>query len=192
MATKRIAVLTGSRSEYDLLRSLLRAINEHPDLTLQLFVTGCHLGPSFGDLLSDVEADGFEVRRRIPLAIEAGNAVEEACYVTDAMAKIACNLAIDEPDMLLIYGHSPVALAGAAAAVMCRVVLVHYSPLNTDGRWLQEKLRPAIVGLADMHITPSKALAAVYEMRRQGAPIHCGDLSKPDAGKEIAEILADA
>ncbi|MHC4609779.1 MAG: UDP-N-acetylglucosamine 2-epimerase (hydrolyzing), partial [Planctomycetota bacterium] len=45
---RRVAVVTGTRAEYGLLRSTLQAIDRHRRLELQLAVTGMHLLESFG------------------------------------------------------------------------------------------------------------------------------------------------
>jgi len=42
---RKVCVVTGSRAEYGLLRGLMQSILAHPDLTLQVVVTGMHLAP---------------------------------------------------------------------------------------------------------------------------------------------------
>ena len=45
---RRIAVVTGTRAEFGLLGSTLRALRDHPKAQLQLVVTGMHLLNKFG------------------------------------------------------------------------------------------------------------------------------------------------
>ena len=49
----RVAVITGTRAEYGLLRSTMEAVRAHPKLRLQVVVTGMHLLMGLGDLLID-------------------------------------------------------------------------------------------------------------------------------------------
>jgi len=46
--SRKICVVTGTRAEFGLLRWLMEAINNHPELTLQVVATGMHLAPGFG------------------------------------------------------------------------------------------------------------------------------------------------
>lgn len=45
---KRIGIMTGTRAEYGLLKSLMQEINKDNDLELYLIVSGMHLSPEFG------------------------------------------------------------------------------------------------------------------------------------------------
>ena len=55
---RTIAVLTGTRADYGLLRGLLREIEAHAELELQLIVTGTHLSEAFGRTASEIERYG--------------------------------------------------------------------------------------------------------------------------------------
>ena len=46
---KKISVLTGTRAEYHLMYPVLKKIVEHPDLELDLIVTGAHLSAKYGN-----------------------------------------------------------------------------------------------------------------------------------------------
>ena len=56
---KNILAVTGIRSDYDILSSVLSAINAHPDLTLGVVVTGAHLSENYGLTKTQIENDGF-------------------------------------------------------------------------------------------------------------------------------------
>ena len=57
MKTKKICVITGSRSEFWLLRGLIKEINLKKEFELQLIVTGSHLSPEFGMTINNIEDD---------------------------------------------------------------------------------------------------------------------------------------
>ena len=42
---RKIAVITGSRADFGLLRSTIDAIDSHPDLDLQVIAAGAHVLP---------------------------------------------------------------------------------------------------------------------------------------------------
>jgi UDP-N-acetylglucosamine 2-epimerase len=66
---KKIAVITGARSDYGLLRPVLRRILQRPDLQLQLIVTGMHLSPGFGLTVQMIEADGIPIAQRVDMLL---------------------------------------------------------------------------------------------------------------------------
>jgi GDP/UDP-N,N'-diacetylbacillosamine 2-epimerase (hydrolysing) len=45
----------------------MQGIKEHPDLTLQLIVTGMHLSEDFGMTVDEIENDGFKVDFKVEL-----------------------------------------------------------------------------------------------------------------------------
>ena len=58
---KKIAVVTGARSEYGLLRWVIDEIHHATELQLQLIVTGGHLSPEQGLTYRCIEEDGYDV-----------------------------------------------------------------------------------------------------------------------------------
>ena len=58
---KKIAVVTGARSEYGLLRWVIDEIHHATELQLQLIVTGGHLSPEQGLTYRCIEEDGYVV-----------------------------------------------------------------------------------------------------------------------------------
>ena len=61
MISRRVLVVTGSRSEFGLLRSTLDALHAHPDTTCSLVVAGSHLigpNPTVHEVESRYSVDG--------------------------------------------------------------------------------------------------------------------------------------
>ena len=55
---RRICFVTGTRAEFGLMQSTLRAIQESPRLTLQLIATGMHCDPAHGGGVKSIRAAG--------------------------------------------------------------------------------------------------------------------------------------
>jgi GDP/UDP-N,N'-diacetylbacillosamine 2-epimerase (hydrolysing) len=56
--TKRLVLaVTGIRSEYDIMSSVFTAIDEHPDLELQIIVSGAHLSEVHGFTIQEIRKD---------------------------------------------------------------------------------------------------------------------------------------
>ena len=56
--SRRVCVVTGSRAEYGLLFWLMKEIEAHSELELQVIATGMHLSPEFGLTVQEIEKDG--------------------------------------------------------------------------------------------------------------------------------------
>jgi UDP-N-acetylglucosamine 2-epimerase len=63
--TRVIGVVTTSRAEYGILRSVLRRITDDADLRLLLYVGGSHLSPEFGMTVGEIERDNFRITERV-------------------------------------------------------------------------------------------------------------------------------
>ena len=67
---RRIAVFTGSRAEYGLMRHLIAGIAAEPSLSLQLIVSGSHLSANHGGTITEIEADGHSAAALVPLSLD--------------------------------------------------------------------------------------------------------------------------
>ena len=65
-----IAVVTGTRAEYGLLRPVLQKLAARQDAKLALLVTGAHLSRRHGATVNEIEADGMPIAARIPILFE--------------------------------------------------------------------------------------------------------------------------
>ena len=54
---KKICVITGSRSEYGLLKNIIQKIKDSKKLQLQLIVTGSHLSKEFGRTIDFIKKE---------------------------------------------------------------------------------------------------------------------------------------
>ena len=67
---RKICVVIGSRSNYSSIKSGMRAIQEHPELQLQVVAGASAILDRYGAVVDLVEEDGFEIDARIFMLIE--------------------------------------------------------------------------------------------------------------------------
>ena len=67
---RKICVLVTARPSYSRIKSALKAIQEHPDLELQLVVAGSALLDRYGRVVKLIEEDGFEIARKVYIIME--------------------------------------------------------------------------------------------------------------------------
>ncbi len=61
---KKVCIVTGSRSEYGVLKGLMNLIKNSDFLDLQVVVTGAHLSPEFGNTFELISKDGFFIDKK--------------------------------------------------------------------------------------------------------------------------------
>ena len=62
---RKICVVVASRANYGRVKYVMKAIQNHPDLELQLVVGASVLLDRFGNALGVIEKDGFTPHRKI-------------------------------------------------------------------------------------------------------------------------------
>ena len=85
---RKILYITGSRSEYDLNFSTLKAIATHPELELQLVVANLHLSSEYGFSVKEIEKDGFKIDAKIANYINSDNAYSRTKAVATELNRL--------------------------------------------------------------------------------------------------------
>lgn len=153
---RKICVITGSRADYGLLRSVMTKVNHEPNLTLQVIATGSHLSPAFGFTYKEIEKDGFEIDRKI----ECLSGTDDAIGITTAIANTlqGCALALQElaPDIVLILGDRFEIFAAATSALIAGIPIAHiHGGESTIGAY-DEAFRHSITKMAHIHFVATR------------------------------------
>ena len=159
MATRKICVVTGSRSEYGLLSVVLEEIKKEPSFTLQIIATGMHLSPKFGLTYMAIEADGFTIDAKVDMQL----ADDTAAGVTRSLGLgvIGFADALDRlrPDLLLLLGDRYEILAAAQAGLIARIPIAHIAGGDTTEGAFDEAIRHSITKMAHLHFVTNEAAA---------------------------------
>ena len=187
---RRIAVVTGTRAEYGLLESSMRAIAAHPRLELQFIVTGIHLLRHFGHTIDQIRADGWTINAAIPMQRGDDQPADQAAGLGRGVAGIARFLVENHTDVVLVLGDRIEAMAGALAAVTTGRVLAHIHGGDVALGDFDESLRHAITKLAHVHFTATKdATRRVIRMGERPECVHCVGAPGLDRLREIVSKM---
>jgi len=175
---RRVAVVTGTRAEYGLLRSTMEAIERRGDLALQVVVTGMHLLPKFGRTADEIRSDGFRVHARIPMQRGDDRPIDQAAGLARGVQGIARFLLRARTDIVVVLGDRIEALAGALAGVTTGKLVAHIHGGDRAPGDFDDSLRHAISKLAHLHLTATEAASrrlirmgeAPERVHRVGAP----------------------
>lgn len=170
---RRICVVTGSRAEYGLLYWILHDLRADLDMELQLVVTGMHLAPEFGMTVREIEADGFEISRRVEmlLASDTPGGVAKSMGLgviglSDALEQLA-------PDLVLMLGDRYEILAAAGACLLHRVPVAHIAGGDTSEGAIDESIRHAVTKMSHVHfVTNEQSAQRVRQLGEDPLRIH--------------------
>lgn len=145
-------MFTGSRSDYGLLRPLLRGIQAEPALKLQLLVSGAHLQPEYGDTWREISADGFEIDATVPMPLDEDTPVGLTRAMGTELSGLAVALHDLQPDLLVVLGDRYEMLAVVVAALLASVPVAHlHGGERTEGA-IDEGVRHAVTKMAHLHL----------------------------------------
>ena len=99
---KKLAVLTGTRADFGLLAPIIKKLRTFPDLDVRLAVTGAHLSPEFGLTVSEIEAEGIPVDRKIEILLSSDTPSAISKSMGLAMIGFGDYFQDSTPDALLV------------------------------------------------------------------------------------------
>jgi UDP-hydrolysing UDP-N-acetyl-D-glucosamine 2-epimerase len=185
---RTIAVVTGSRADYGLLKPVIRALEEREDASVQVRRTGAHyLGTS---------STGVEVEADFPSSTEVVMPrPDSAGRIADAVALIAGMTAFvhqfqeDPPDVVLVLGDRIEAFAAAAAASVAGIRAAHMHGGDRAEGIADEAMRHAITKLAHIHLPATEESAQrIIRMGEDPDRVHIVGSPAIDGLRDIAPL----
>jgi len=173
VARRRICVVTGSRAEYGLLQPVLSALRDDPRFELQLVVTGMHLSPEFGNTVSVIENNGFEIADKIESLISGDTPAAIAKSVGLGVIGFADAFKRLQPEWLLLLGDRFEVFAAAQTALVMTVPIAHIAGGDTTEGAFDEAIRHGISKMAQLHFaTNEQAAQRLRQLGEDPAMIH--------------------
>lgn len=154
--SRKICLATGTRAEYGLLYWLMREIQDDPDLTLQIIVTGMHLSPEFGSTYKIIEDDGFTISAKVEMLLSGDTPVSVAKSIGVGIIGFADALERLKPDILVVLGDRTEMLAIAQTALILRIPLAHIHGGETTEGAIDEAIRHSITKMSHLHFVAAK------------------------------------
>lgn len=145
-----ICYITGTRADYGLMSSTLRAIASDARLSLSVLVTGMHLSEKFGETWSEIVADGLTIHSKISVPVETSSGSSMARSIGIMLQGFVEAFEMKRPDVVLLLGDRGEMLAGALAAIHLNIPVVHIHGGERSGT-VDEPVRHAISKLSHWH-----------------------------------------
>ena len=174
----RIAVVSGSRADYGLLYSVMRAIHNEPCLDLQTVVTGMHLSPEFGNTYKILISDGFVIDASVECVLSSDSGVGTAKSMGLGVIGFADALRSLAPDLLLVLGDRFEIFAAVQTALILNIPVAHIAGGDTTEGAFDESLRHSITKMAHLHFATNEQAAGRIKQMGEN-PQHVFNVGSP-------------
>jgi UDP-hydrolysing UDP-N-acetyl-D-glucosamine 2-epimerase len=185
LTRRKVCVVVTARPSYSRIKTALNAIQEHPDLELQLVVAASALLERYGSATRYVEDDGFKIAARVYMVLEGENLA--AMAKTTGLGLLELSTVFDNlrPDVVVTIADRYETLATAVAASYMNIPVAHVQGGEVTGS-IDEKVRHAVTKLADLHFVSSqKAADRVIRMGEDPATVFVTGCPSIDLAAEI-------
>ena len=165
---RKICVVINSRANYGRIKSVMGAIQEHPDLELKTIVGASALLYRFGHAVDVIRKDGFEPAARVYSIVEGENPTTMAKSTGMAIMDLSTQFENLRPDVVLTVADRFETIATAIAASYMNIPVAHTQGGEVTGS-IDESVRHAVTKLAHVHF-PATEQAADYLLRMGEEP----------------------
>jgi len=173
MSRRSIAVVTGSRADYGLLRWIMEEIRACPEFELRVIATGMHFASDLGATHTAIEADGFTIDARVDMLL-VGDSPETMTRSVGVGVMGFCEAyGRLRPDLVVVLGDRFEIFAAASAAMLLRVPIAHIHGGETTEGAIDESIRHAITKMAHLHFAAAEPYARrIVQMGESPARVH--------------------
>jgi UDP-hydrolysing UDP-N-acetyl-D-glucosamine 2-epimerase len=140
------------------MKSVMKAVAEHPYLELQIILGGGAVLPKYGDLTEKIKMDGFKLDRIIHFLIEGENLVTMTQSAGLAIMEMARAFYDLDPDIVVVIADRFESLSIAMAACYMNITVAHFEGGEVSGS-IDESIRHAVTKLSHIHFPANRSAA---------------------------------
>ncbi|WP_396161739.1 UDP-N-acetylglucosamine 2-epimerase [Flavobacterium sp.] len=152
---KKICVFVGSRANYSSIKSVMMAVQNHPQLQLQLIIGSSAVLDRFGKVEDLIIKDGFTPNFNFYNIVEGENPVTMA--KSTGLGLIECSMIFNnlKPDYLVVVGDRFEMMSVTIAAAYMNIRIAHTMGGEVTGT-IDESIRHAITKFAHVHFAANE------------------------------------
>lgn len=186
MRKRKILGITGIRSEYDIMSSVFRAIQEHPSLDLGLVVTGAHLSQAYGCTVEQIRRDRFPIVEEIESLINGDGLASRVKGLAIQMQGLVQTVVRERPDMLIVLGDREEAMTTALVGAYLNIAVAHIAGGDRVVGNVDDQVRHAVTKLSHLHfVTNKESYDRIIRLGEQPFRVH--DTGNPGLDRLVQE-----
>lgn len=188
---RHVLFVTGSRAEYDILRSVIAAVDSTDGLRASVVVTGAHLAPLYGHTVDLIEADEVAIATRLETLLNTDTPSGRVKSAALQLSGLVDVLMMQRPDFLVAPMDREEAITTALAGAYVGIPVVHIGGGDTadDGN-IDNSVRDAVTKLSHLHmVTTERSAERVRRLGEQPWRVHV--VGAPGLDRFVAEPKLD-
>ena len=187
---KKICVFVGSRANYSSIKSVMKAVQNHPKLELQLIIGSSAVLDRFGKVEDLIIKDGFTPNFNFYNIVEGENPVTMA--KSTGLGLIECSMIFNnlKPDYLVVVGDRFEMMSVTIAAAYMNIRIAHTMGGEVTGT-IDESIRHAITKFAHVHFAASED-AKERILKLGELPEHVYNVGCPRMDLVLSELKNDS
>lgn len=187
MFKRKVCVVVTARPSYSRIKTVLTAIEAHPDLELQLVVAASALLDRYGNTIEMIREDGFTIAAQVYMVLEGENLATMAKSTGLGLLELATVFDNLRPDVVVTIADRYETIATATAAAYMNIPVAHVQGGEVTGS-IDEKVRHAVTKLSDLHfVSTDEARRRVIQMGEEPANVYVTGCPSIDIAKEVLE-----
>jgi len=147
---KKICVITGYRSDYTKLKSVLKELQKEPNIQLQIVAFGAHMSNDSGNSVDKILEDGFSVEYTCSANVEGDSPFNMSKSIGLSVIELTSALEKLNPDVVMLVGDRYEILGAAVCASVANLPIAHIQGGELSGT-IDETIRHAITKLSHIH-----------------------------------------
>ncbi|SIR05210.1 UDP-N-acetylglucosamine 2-epimerase/UDP-N-acetyl-D-glucosamine 2-epimerase, UDP-hydrolysing,TIGR03568 [Alkalispirochaeta americana] len=184
---KKICIFIGSRANYSSIKAVMRAIQKHPELELQVVAGASAVLDRYGSVINLIEQDGFSVVARVHMLIEGETPTTMAKSTGLGLIELPTIFESIKPDIVLTVGDRFETMATTLAAAYMNIPIAHTMGGEVSGT-IDESIRHAITKFAHIHFPASRdAYERIVKLGEPEPSVHLVGCPRMDL---VAEMLS--
>lgn len=184
---RKICVVIGSRANYSSIKSAMRAIQQHPDLELQVVVGASAVLDRYGSVVDVIERDGFKPLARVFMLVEGETPSTMAKSTGLGLLELPTIFDQLQPDIVLTIGDRFETMATTLAAAYMNIPLAHTMGGEVTGT-IDESIRHAVTKFAHIHFPAcSDARERIVKLGERPEDVYLVGCPRIDLVAEILE-----
>jgi UDP-hydrolysing UDP-N-acetyl-D-glucosamine 2-epimerase len=184
---RKVCVYIGSRANYSSIKSAMIAIDNHPNLELQVIVGASAVLDRYGAVVDLIEKDGFFVDAKLHTLIEGETPATMAKSTGLGLLELPGLFERLKPDIVFTVGDRFETMSTTLASAYMNIAVAHSMGGEVSGT-IDESIRHAVTKFAHIHLPASKD--AFDRIRKLGEPIdsiHLVGCPRIDLVKQIID-----
>jgi UDP-hydrolysing UDP-N-acetyl-D-glucosamine 2-epimerase len=183
---RKVCIVVTARPSYARIKTVIAAVDAHPELELQLVVAASALLERYGGAVDVMRQDGFEPDALVYMVLEGENTVTMAKSTGLGLVELATVFDNLRPDLVVTVADRYETLATATAASYMNLPTVHVQGGEVTGS-IDEKVRHAVTKLSDLHLVcTERARDYVIRMGERPEAVHLTGCPSIDIAYSVA------